>query len=96
MTVGVSVGVVRIGSMVADAVKVGKSVGAVVAEGVRGAGVGVGGNVAVITTNGGVNVGRTMGRTVGRRPIQAAKMPPMAPMIAAITRVFCPESFLVI
>ena len=62
-------------------VDVGRSVGAVVADGVSGAGVSLGMEV----TDGnikGVADGLTIGRMVGINPMQAAKITPIAPISA--------------
>jgi hypothetical protein len=81
VTVGVSSGW-RVG------VSVGVSVGgAKVAEGVSGRDVKLGVNVAVSKTDG-VVVTLTIGRIVGISPIQAARIAPIAPIIATMIRVY--------
>jgi hypothetical protein len=68
-------------------VSVGVSVGnAKVAEGVSGREVKLGVNVVVSKTDG-VDVERTMGRMVGISPMQAARIAPIAPIIATMIRV---------
>jgi hypothetical protein len=68
---------------VSVAVEVGRSVGAGVADGVSGAGVSLGMEVAVENIKG-VEDGRTIGRIVGINPMQAAKITPIAPINATI------------
>jgi hypothetical protein len=77
-----------------EAVKVGISVEVSVAVAVSRRGVCVSGAKKVAVSNAlGVVVGRTMGRMVGTRPMQAAKIPPRAPMMAARISVLVDDEF---
>src|SRR5512139_2139781 len=94
--VAVSVTGVSVGSGSRVAVSVGTSVDVKVIVAVSGIGVwvSVGSTaVAVADSNLGVLVGRTMGRMVGTSPIQAARIPPSAPMIAARIMVLVADEF---
>jgi len=94
VTVGVSVIGVLVGRGWRVAVKVGSSVDVIVGVAVSGMGefVVVGREVGESNILA-VGDGRTRGRMVGIRPIQAAKMPPNAPMIAARIRVLVDVEF---
>lgn len=95
MIVGVSVIGVSVGRGSSVDVDVGKSVGVIVAVGVSGTGVSLGRNVDV-TNDGGVDVGCTSGSMVGIRPMQAAKITPIDPIIATNIKVFVSEFLSVI
>ena len=91
--VAVCVTGVSVGSGSRVAVNVGRSVkvGVIVAVSGMSVAVSVGRVVAVLSL--GVVVGRIIGKMVGTNPMQAARIPPSAPIMAAKIRLLVAELF---